>query len=443
MIDALRRRLTRPADLLPLAIFRIGFGVLMLFSALRFTTLGWIDAFYIAPGYHFSYFGFDWVRPLPPAGMYAAFAILSGCAVLIALGLFYRAAIVTFFVLFTYVELIDLAYYLNHYYFISVMSLLMTVLPLNRTLSLDARWRPELRASTAPAWMVAAPRIMLGLVYVYAGIAKLNPDWLIDAQPLRIWLRASAGMPVIGPLFDQPWIAHAMSWAGAAFDLTIPFWLSWRRSRPLAYLVVIGFHTMTGLLFPIGVFPWVMIACTLVFFGADDWRWLFARIGRTLPTADPTRAVRPARWIAPAVALFFAWQVLMPLRHWLYPGNYLWTNEGFRFAWHVMLVEKNGAVTFRVEDPATDRFWIVYPSDYLTRVQEHQMSFQPDMIAQFARFLADKYAPICGCEPAVYADTHVSMNGRPGQPIVDSGRDLSRVRRSLLSADWIVPLATD
>ncbi|MFZ2878802.1 MAG: HTTM domain-containing protein, partial [Phototrophicaceae bacterium] len=113
MIDALRRRLTRPADLLPLAIFRIGFGVLMLFSALRFTTLGWIDAFYIAPGYHFSYFGFDWVRPLPPAGMYAAFAILSGCAVLIALGLFYRAAIVTFFVLFTYVELIDLAYYLN------------------------------------------------------------------------------------------------------------------------------------------------------------------------------------------------------------------------------------------------------------------------------------------------------------------------------------------
>lgn len=443
MYKMLRSRLTRPADLLPLAVFRIAFGVLMLFSTMRFAALGWIDAFYLAPEYHFTYFGFDWVRPLPAAGLYAVFAILALCAALIALGLFYRAAIVTFCVLFTYVELIDKAYYLNHYYFISVMSLLMVVLPLNRTLSLDVWRRPDLRASSAPAWVVSAPRIMLGIVYVYAGIAKLNPDWLIDAQPLRIWLRASAGMPVIGPLFDQPWIAHAMSWAGAAFDLTIPFWLSWRRTRPVAYLVVIGFHTLTGLLFPIGVFPWVMIACTLVFFETDDWRWLVSRVGRALPAADPDRIVRPARWVGPAVALFFAWQMLMPLRHWLYPGSHLWTNEGFRFAWHVMLVEKNGAVTFRVEDRATDRFWIVYPSDYLTRVQEHQMSFQPDMIVQFAHFLASEYASICQCEPAVYADTHVSMNARPAQPIVDPERNLAQVTLSLLPADWIVPLATD
>ena len=39
------------------------------------------------------------------------------------------------------------------------------------------------------------------------------------------------------------------------------------------------------------------------------------------------------------VVLFLGIQFLLPLRHLLYPGNVNWTEEGFRFAWRVMLVE--------------------------------------------------------------------------------------------------------
>lgn len=419
-------RLHRPVDALPLAVFRIAFGLLMLYSTLRFVAKGWVREFYIDPIYHFTYLGFGWVRPLPPAGMYAVFGVMVLLAVLIAVGLFYRASITVFFVLFTYVELIDKTYYLNHYYFVSVMSLLLIALPLNAKWSVDVRLFPRVHDDHVPAWTVYAPRLMLGIVYVYAGLAKLSPDWLFGALPMRIWLPANADLPLIGWLFDYLWVAYAMSWAGAAYDLTIPFWLVWQRTRPFAYLAVIGFHTMTALLFNIGVFPWVMIACTLIFFDGRDWRWMFAHlsIGRDASVDGQKSILITSPVVLGLVGVFFAWQLLMPLRHWLYPGNHLWTNEGYRFAWHVMLVEKTGMVSYRIEDSDSGRFWIVYPDEYLTPQQEQQMSFQPDMIMQFAQFVGDQYSKRCDCVPAVYADTYVSLNLRPGQPIISDKVDL-------------------
>jgi len=181
---------------------------------------------------------------------------------------------------------------------------------------------------------------------------------------------------------------------------------------------------MTALLFNIGVFPWVMIACTLVFFDGRDWRRLAARLRVHLPQPALTPSHPTAPMLLFVVAVFCVWQLLMPLRHWLYPGNHLWTNEGYRFAWHVMLVEKTGTVSYRVEDPNSNRFWIVYPDEYLTPQQEQQMSFQPDMIMQFAQFVGDQYSKRCDCVPAVYADTYVSLNLRQGQPIISDKVDL-------------------
>lgn len=443
MLSRVQEWLHRPVDILPLAIFRIVFGVLMLFSTLRFIGHGWIDEFYIQPIYHFTYLGFGWVHPLPALGMYIVFGLLVLLSVLIAIGLFYRVSIISFFLLFTYVELIDKTYYLNHYYFISMMSVLMIALPLNQKWAFDTRLFTHLRVDCVPAWMLYAPRLMLGIVYFYAGLAKLNPDWMLGALPLRIWLPANAGMPVIGQWFDYAWVAYLMSWAGAAYDLTIPFWLSWQQTRMFAYCAVIVFHLMTAMLFNIGVFPYVMIACTLVFFNGSDWRWFANKFRLEIPIPQNQIKLKFSPILLWLVSIFFLWQLLMPLRHWLYPGNHLWTNEGYRFAWHVMLVEKNGSVIYRIENPDNEQFWIVYPSEYLTPQQEQQMSFQPDMILQFAHFLADTYATRCDCNPAIYADTYVSLNLRPGQPIVDSQRNLTGVEQTVLSANWIIPLSSE
>jgi len=435
--------LNKPQDNLPLVILRVAFGILMFWSTTRFIANGWVQEFYVEPIYHFTYLGFGWIQPLDAIGMmmiFIALLVLSAC---ISLGLFYRFSIIAFFLLFTYVEFIDKTYYLNHYYFISVMSLLMIVLPLNNRFSLDNIIFKRSTQFYAPIWAIYAPRLMVGIVYFYAGFAKLTGDWLLEALPLHIWLPANSDMPLIGQFFDELWVAYAMSWGGALYDLTIPFWLSWRRSRLIAYFFVIFFHVMTALLFNIGVFPWVMITLTLIFFDAKDWYQIGKRFHFNIPKPHYENKVHTSSLILGLVFVFFLWQLLMPLRHYLYEGNHHWTNEGYRFAWHVMLVEKNGTVSYRIENPDTDQFWIVYPSDYLTPQQAQQMSFQPDMILQFAHFLGDTYAEQCDCIPEVYADTYVSLNLRRGQSIVNANYDLNNINESLFSSDWIIPLKSD
>lgn len=417
--QSITAKLLFPTNIGPLIALRLGFGLLMAASMVRFMAQGWIRELYVLPQFHFTYTGFGWVHPLPEWGLWLIFVALTLLSLAIAVGLFYRASMIAFFLLFTYIELLDKATYLNHYYFISLFSFLLIFLPLNGAWAVDNWLGIATRQGHVPAGILWAVRGQLGLVYFFAGLAKINPDWLLAGQPLRIWLHARTGTPLLGPFFDYSWLPLAMSWAGMLFDLTIPFWLSRPKSRPGAYLLVILFHGLTGLLFHIGMFPWIMIACTLVFF---DWQMK--------TTAQPA----PHHWSKSkwaVLGLFLFIQLLLPLRHWLIPGDVNWTEEGGRFAWRVMLVEKTGHATFYVQDEATGRSWIVLPADYLTDLQEKQMAFQPDMIVQFAHFIASQYpAPV-----SIRAEVYVSWNGRSSCLLLDPTIDLLRVGRPpILSA---------
>ena len=121
----------------PLVVFRIIFGLMMFVGTLRFWLKGWIHDFFIKPDHFFHYYGFEWVKPMGDFGMYTIFCLLLISSFLIALGFYYRTSSILFFILFTYVELIDVTNYLNHYYFISLVSFLMCFLPANRFFSLD------------------------------------------------------------------------------------------------------------------------------------------------------------------------------------------------------------------------------------------------------------------------------------------------------------------
>ncbi|MEM7539109.1 MAG: HTTM domain-containing protein [Chloroflexota bacterium] len=430
--------LQTPTAIMPLVVLRIVFGLLMLVSTIRFVVNGWVHDFYIEPAFHFTYLGFGWVQPLPAPWLspllYSVFGIIALSATGIALGAYYRLSITTFFVCFTYIELLDKTYYLNHYYFVSVLSLLLIVLPLHRWLSVDAWRRPEIATQMVPMWTVAAVRLQVGLVYFFAGIAKIKADWLLDAMPLQIWLRANTDFPLLGWLFDYTATAYAMSWGGMLYDLTIPIALLYRHTRGVAYIAVIGFHLMTAMLFPIGMFPFIMMGCTLVFFSWED---------GTRTSADERGWNNLSPVLIGFLVLFFAFQVFMPLRHWLYKGNVLWTEEGYRFAWNVMLAEKTGHVTFTVEDPDSGISFPIYPNDYLTYQQEKQMSFQPDMILEFAHYLTRQLQAEYGYDVAIYAEAYVSLNGRPSQLLIDPTVDLTKQVNNLSSKSWILPLVDE
>ena len=204
----------------------------MLVSVLRFMLKGWVHELYVAPKFHFTYYGFEWVKPLGEVGMYTVFAVMALAALGVALGAFYRIAAPAFFLTWTYVELLDVTNYLNHYYFVSIAAFLLIFLPGNRSFSVDAWRKPEIALQGVPRWMVGAVRLQLGIVYFFAGLAKINGDWLLCAQPLKIWLASKTHLPVFGWVFKQTWTAYAFSWFGCLYDLTVPFFLLMRRARP-------------------------------------------------------------------------------------------------------------------------------------------------------------------------------------------------------------------
>ncbi|WP_199694075.1 HTTM domain-containing protein, partial [Sorangium cellulosum] len=282
--------LSRPVDIAWLAAFRALFGLTMCVSMARFIAYGWIDELFVKPSFHFKYWGLAWVEPLPPAGMHALFWALAGLALAIALGLAFRVAAPLFVVGFTYLQVIDVTTYLNHYYLASLLGLLLAASPAHRAWSLDALLARRHERSIPAAWLYLL-RFQVGVVYTFAGLAKAHADWLLHAQPLRIWLGSRTDMPVLGPLFTHPWAAPLMSWAGFLFDTSIVWLLLVPRLRPFAYAAVILFHAVTRALFPIGMFPVIMVLSALVFFPPSWPRDLLARaralLGRRGADAPP------------------------------------------------------------------------------------------------------------------------------------------------------------
>jgi len=425
----------------------------MLFGVLRFISKGWVSQLYIEPQYFFGYLGFEWVKPLEGNLMYLPFILMIAAAIGILIGCFYRFSALLFFVCFTYVELLDKSNYLNHYYFVSLMSFLMVLVPANRRFSVDSWLRPEIRQNTTEQWHIGILKFQLAVVYIFAGIAKLNGDWLFRAEPLKTWLQAHHDIPLVGKLMQEEWLAYAFSWTGCFYDLFIVFFLLSNRFRPYAYFFVVFFHLVTWYLFPIGVFPWVMIFSTLIFFHPKTHESLLNRLEKTFKRkTEKVRIVHQPKGTRPALKyfliLFISAQILIPFRYVLYPGDLFWNEEGFRFSWRVMLMHKEGYATFYLHDKATGRESEINNAKFLTRTQEDQMATQPDMILQYARILKEHYDgktlhygnyKFKIEDPAIYARIYVSLNGRPSQLFVDKKHDLSELQYNLKHRNWIEP----
>lgn len=442
MFSQLKKHSVQPTGIAPLITFRILFGFMMVVSIVRFMFNGWVEELYVKPAYYFTYFGFEWVKPLGSWGMWWIFSVMLLAAIGIMFGAFYRLSAILFFITFTYVELIDKTNYLNHYYFVSLVSFLLILVPADRIFSVDA-WRKGIQHHTqVPAWCIHIFKLQLGIVYFYAGLAKLNSDWLLNAQPLRMWLPAHTDIPVIGFLMDDLWVAYAFSWAGAVYDLLIVFFLLNNRTRLWAYSTVIAFHGMTWILFPIGMFPFIMILSTLIFFSGEFHEKALKLLNKNLifSSTENQGIPSPSMALSLLLALFFFIQLVLPWRFLAYPGNLLWTEQGYRFSWRVMLMEKAGTVVYHVKDKSTGRVFDVMPSDYLSPNQVKMMSTQPDMMLQFAHYLRDQCLAANMSDVEVRAEAYVTLNGSGSQLFIDPTINLLEKRDSFKHKDWILSL---
>ena len=465
--------------------------------------MGWIEKLYVEPSFHFKYWAFEWVQVPGQSGLYLLYAGIATAAALVALGLFYRFAIIAFWCLFSYAELMDVSTYLNHYYFVSLLALILCGLSPHRAWSLDAWRRPALRASTLPAWQSWWLRFQVGLLYFYAGWAKFETDWLLHAQPLNIWLPPHSGMPLIGWALDEVWVHYAFAWFAFAFDVTIIGFMLWKRARPLAFAVVLLFHLLTHLFFNIGLFPFIMVLAVLVFFEPDWPRRLWRALGHGLseaaavlgvpgwsrravsvrtrgfaarrpaasqsgghpvlppygPDPRPHRALLPPTLehtaqpaiaaptpnITPLRGVFAAVIVAFCLLQFLLPLRH-WLYPG-TVLWHEQGMRFSWRVMLREKSGALSyqvhlpdgQVRIVSPHDYLIPMQYQEMAGQPDLILQLAHHIRDDFAAR-GLGPVqVYADSWVALNGRRAARMIDPKVDLAQVEDGLSRAHWILP----
>jgi len=437
-------RLFRPVDIASLVFFRVAFGALMLWEVIHYFGAGWIDRYFVAPRFHFTFPGFSWVTPWPAPWMHVHFFVLGVLAVCIMLGLWYRIAAFLFLVGFTYVFLLDQARYLNHFYLVSLVSFLLCIVPAHRAGSLDVLRRPRLHSRAAPAWSLWLLRFQMGIVYLYGGVAKLNADWL-GGEPVRTWIAEKTGFPLVGRYFTEEWMVHLVAWGGMLLDLLVVPLLLWRRTRAIALLAAFVFHIANSQLFRIGIFPWLAAAATLLYL-PPDWPRL-----RWLRRAGPAPAVEsgvpmPAfgRRQRVLVGVLGAWvllQVLIPLRPYLHPGNPSWNEEGHYFAWHMKLHHKDCRGGFAATSRTSGERWEVPIREFLAPWQIRQMLARPDLILQFSHHVADHYRRSGRGEVAVRAEIWCSLNAREPRLLVDPTVDLAGEERLCFRRySWVLSL---
>ena len=444
-----------PVDISFLVFFRIVFGGILLWEVTRYFTNGWIARYYIEPALTFTYYGFSWVKPWPGSGMYIHFFVLGAAAACVMLGLFYRIAAPILFLAFSYFFLLDQTRYLNHFYLVSLISFLMCFLPAERAFSVDALLRKKIRSDVVPAWTLYVLRAQVGIPYFFGGIAKLNSDWILGGQPMRIWLRPLTRTPMFGHIFEADWLVYSFVIGGLLLDLLVVPLLLWRRTRLFAFIAAVSFNLINAVIFQIGIFPWLMLGALLIFFAPDLPR-RFARAfmspGEAFPEAEPpSTIVRPKsvaslrtseKFLAALLAVYFAVQIVLPLRHYFYPGDVNWTEEGHNFSWHMKLRTKGGEAVFTVTHPQSGQGWTIKPEDYLESHQLTKVITKPELILQFAHYLAEEKRREGYDNVEVRARAMVSLNGRQPQLLIDPNVDLAKEQVGLLPKWWIVPLTT-
>ncbi len=452
--------LFKPTDIASLVFFRVVFGVLGFADLMGVWTYYHLYKGYFQPdSFHFTYLGFEWVRPLPEPFMSVVFLGLMAAALLIAVGRWYRVCTVVFALGFSYVFLLEKALYLNHGYLFIWLSFLMIFLPANRQWSWDVLRNPALRSDKIQTWSLWVLPLLMGIVYFFGAVAKMNADWLLGANPLHDWLLARKDMPMLGWLWAKKETAYAMAWGGMLLDLTAPFLLLLRKTRAWALGLLLLFHLTNTLLFQIGIFPWLSIGLSLLFFppGWPRQVWAFAkqkmkwpgrveawwerRVGEAPAALSEVQPAYPRKAVVAALTFLVVFHLLVPLRHWCYRGDVAWTEEGHRYSWRMMLRSKRGYGHFEVKNLQTGEATKVKPSDYLTDRQLEKLFTHPDMVLQFAHYLRDLWHRRGVPEVAVHATVRASLNGRKTQPFIDAKVDLAKVEwQPFQTSAWVLPM---
>lgn len=425
-----------------LIVFRIIFGALLSLEAFGAIATGWVQRVLIEPNFTFNFIGFEFLQPLPGNGMIWYYAVMGVFGVFVMLGFKYRLSIFMYTLLWAGVYLMQKSSYNNHYYLLLLLCFLMVFLPAHRYASIDVWLKPQLKKISMPRWGWLLLVVQMFIVYTYAAVAKLYPDWLDGTFP-GILMTVRKDFWLVGDFLQQEWVHYTIAYFGLFFDLLIIPLLLWRKTRMYAFAAAVFFHLFNSVILQIGIFPYLALAFTLFFFPTEKINHYF--LSKKPHYSKNEVEISPFR--KPVILFLSLWlivQIGLPLRHWFFQDNVLWTEEGHRLSWRMMLRSKSGKINFKVVNKSSPGDTIIVRnSDYLSPKQMRAMPTKPDLIWQFAQHLVEEYSRE-GKEVEVYVDSQVSVNGRPYKAFIDPSVDLAAVEWKHFShAPWILPSSID
>ncbi len=439
-IQTLVQRQFDQVDNAPLVVFRMLFGFLIFVESAGAIFTGWVKETFIIPDFTFTIIGFEWLQPLPGSGMYFYFALMALLGLMVMLGYQYRLSIGLFTLLWTISYFMQKSSYNNHYYLLILLCLFMWYVPAHGYASLDARRKNAVVSLTCSRWCISIFKIQLWIVFSFAAISKLYPGWL-QGDFIDFVFVGKQNYPVIGQWLQENWVQKVVVYGGIIFDLVIIYFLLWRRTRKVAFGVTVVFHLFNSAVFQIGIFPYLMIALCIFFFDPFIIRKKFLKkkpISKTLYFENEVLSVRKKALLY-LFGLYFLIQFWLPLRHHLFAGDVIWTEEGHRMAWRMMLRTKGGSIDFLVKDVANDSTWVVQPRTELNAKQVSAMASKPDMIWQYSKRLRKKYQKQGMQNVQIFARSRVRLNGGPAYPIINENQDLAAVKwQSMKHSDWIL-----
>ena len=421
-----------------LIIFRIFFGILIALECFGAIATGWVKRQLITPQYTFPFIDFEWLSHLSGYGMYIYFSVMGILGICIALGYRYRTSCIGFTILWAMAYLMQKTAYNNHYYLLILISFLMCFFPANVNSSLDARRNPSIKMDSMYAYVKWVIVLQLFIVYVYASVAKLYGDWL-DFGMIKILMLSKADYYLIGDLLQQPWIHKIIGTVGILFDLLIIPALLWKPTRKIAFIASIFFHVFNSIVFQIGIFPYLSLAFSVFFFESETIRKLFFKSKQPFVTTKIEVPIYKPLFLF-AFCSYFVLQLALPIRHHFIADDVLWTEEGHRMSWRMMLRSRVGRGQFKVVNQTTGDTLFIKPDDYLTKPQRRKVFSYPDFSWQFAQFLKKKFEKD-GTEVSVYlVNSMISINGRPYAPFIDQETDLANTPwKPFQHHDWILP----
>ncbi len=420
-----------------LIIFRIIFGFLIAAEAIGSIFTGWINRTLIEPNFTFNFLGFDFLQPLPGNGMYYYYLVMGIIGICVMIGYKYRWSMSLFTILWAGVYFMQKTSYNNHYYLLLLLCFIMCFLPAADYLSWDAKKSQKTKIAM-PRWCSLIIILQLWIVYTYASVAKFYPDWL-DFTVAKNLMAAKASYPVIGTILQQHWSHVTIAYTGILFDLLIIPLLLWKRTRIYAFGISIFFHLFNSIVLQIGIFPYLSLSFSLFFFSAEKIHSLFLK---RKPFYNQQELIVPSyqKAITVVISVWLIIQVGLPLRHWVIPGDVLWTEEGHRLSWRMMLRSRAGFTDFYIvdkNDPEAKRKH-VDKKQYLSKKQHRTVSSKPDAIWQFAQYLKKEYASE-GKDIAVFVKSRVSINGRKYKTFIDPEVDLASVPWNYFKTNpWIL-----